>query len=217
VQNLKQAKSAIAIRQDAEDIQLAFEGTIASACEMGIGLEDFIKMARVAGEGDPTAARFVDAWGSLSPSGQQEKEAADALCKQLGLNPLELLRAAAEATLRFSVSVARIRAAQALPSVVQRSIETALTPEGSADRKMLFQHSGFLPMPKGSQIAVAVTQNAHATVESVALPRPEETIRRMVDRFNEARGLNPARLAETNSGDTELAPEDFEEEENDGP
>jgi hypothetical protein len=67
----------------------------------------------------------------------------------------------------------------------------ALTDEGIADRKMLFQHSGFLPTPKGSQTTVAITQNVQASAvpQFVAAPRPEETIRRLSDRFNEARGL----------------------------
>src|SRR5437016_14674094 len=87
-----------AVRRDRENLQPAFNGTIAAACAMGIGLEDFINMARVAGESDPTAARFMDAWDALSPSEQQARGAADGLCKRVGLNPRELLRVVAEAT-----------------------------------------------------------------------------------------------------------------------
>ncbi len=168
----------------------AFDGTIASVCGF-IGLDKFIEMARLASRSDSSTARFLDAWDALGPSEQQAKREADAVCEQLGLAPLELLRVVADATYRISMYSAQIAAAVALPSVVERSIEVALTDKGIADRKMLFQHSGFLPMPSGAQTNIAVMQNAqlHATAQPVitVAPRPEETIRRLSDRLNEAR------------------------------
>jgi hypothetical protein len=86
---------------------------------------------------------------------------------------------------------ARIIAAVALPSVVECCAKAALTDEGSADRKMLFQHSGFVPTPAGAQTNISIMQNAqlNATAQPVitAAPRPDETIRRLCDRLNEAK------------------------------
>lgn len=126
---------------------------------------------------------------SYSPE-QRARGAADAACSHVGLTSLELLRIVADAAYRFSMYVVQITSL-ALPSLVERSVETALTDGGVADRKMLFQHSGFLPTPKTN---IAITQYAHANAatQSVAAPRPEETIRRASDRFNEARGLPAA-------------------------
>ena len=114
---------------------------------------------------------------------------------------------------------AQLRAALALPSVVERSIETALTAEGIADRKMLFQHSGFLPTPKTSQTAYSAMRNAHGNTSEqarvVSAPSPEDTTRRLAAKLNEARGLPrtaaPA-LPERASGQTFLGtiPEDGE-------
>lgn len=169
--------------------QPVLESTIASACDLGIRVEQFIEMVRLARTSDPGAARFLEAWDALTPSAQHSSRVADEVCEQVGLAPLELLKTVADAACRYAMYAAQITAAVALPSVVGRSIETALTDEGFTDRKMLFQHSGLLPIPSGSQTTIAITQNAEAkaTAQAAAAPRPEETIRRLCDRFNDAR------------------------------
>lgn len=181
--------------QDFEEISLAprasrpvFEGTIASASEF-VGLDNFIEMARLARTNDPRAERFMDAWDALDASEQQAREAADALCKRAGLTPIELLGVVAEAAYRYAMYTTQIKVALALPSIVERSVDAALTDDGVADRRMLFLHSGFLPTPKGSQVAFTQIVQAQAAQPAVVLPRPEETIRRLANRFNEARGL----------------------------
>lgn len=112
-------------------------------------------MTRFARGNDPTVALFLDAWDALDVSERSARGSADSVCERVGLGPLDLLRIVAEAAIRFSMCVAQIKAALALPSVVGCSIETALTDKGVADRKMLFQQSGFLPTPKGSQTTIA--------------------------------------------------------------
>jgi len=159
--------------------------TIASACGLGIGLDNFIAMTRLARTSDSGAARFLDAWDALGASEQLSAASADVVCEQIGLAPLDLLRAVADATLRFSMYTARLRAAVAMPSIVERSIEVALTARGTADRKMQLQHSGFLPILVGSQTNIALMQsNAAAQPNVVTAPKPEEIIKRLSDRFN---------------------------------
>jgi hypothetical protein len=166
-----------------------FKSTIASACEF-IGLANFIAMAQLARANDPRAERFIDAWDALDASEQQARGSADAICKRVGLTPIELLRVVAETTFRFSTYTARITASLALPAIVERSVEVALTDEGVADRRMLFVHSGFLPTPKGSQIAVTQIVQANAAPPTVlCAPRPEETIQTLTSRLNAARKL----------------------------
>jgi hypothetical protein len=82
------------------------------------------------------------------------------------------------------------------PRVVEKSVEMALTDEGIEDRTLLAKATGFLPTPKGSRTTVNVAANANAQSAAnpqvlVAAPPPENTIRRLVDRLNEARGLPP--------------------------
>jgi hypothetical protein len=180
-----------------------FNGTIASACEStGITLEQLFEMMRWARDSDLRIAELLDSWDALDPSEQQNSGSAEVIRQRLGLAPVELLRIVADVACRVAMYQAQIIAALALPSVVERSNETALTDEGIADRKMLFQHSGFLPTPKGSQTTIAITQNAQANATSrsiVAAPSPEHTIRSLTERFNAARGL-PRSPASRNMG-----------------
>jgi len=158
--------------------------TIASACGLGIGLDNFIAMTRLARTSESGAARFLDAWDGLDASEQLSATTADAVCEQIGLAPLDLLKAVADATLRFAMYTARLRAAVAMPSIVERSIEVALTEKGAADRKMQLQHCGFLPIPVGSQTNIALMQsNTPAQPNVVTAPKPEETIKRLTDLF----------------------------------
>lgn len=192
----------------------AFDGTIASICEsIGIGLEKMIEMMRWAKESDPRIAEFLDGWDALDPSEQQDSGTADAVRQRAGLKLPELLGIVAEVTYRIAMYQARIIAALALPSVVERSIERALTDKGIADCKMLFQHSGFLPMPKSSQTTIAITQNAQANATSrsiVVAPSPEHTIRCLTDRFNAVRGLPRSRAGRTTEALHVQVPEEVE-------
>ena len=176
----------------ARDVQPAFEGTIAGICETVISLEEFIGMARWAKESDPRVARFLETWDALSASEQQPR-AADAVCKRIGLAPLDLLKAVADAACRVSMYTAQIIAAVSHPLVVEKTVERALTDEGIADRMAFHKATGFLPTPKGSQTIISIMQNAQTNVPAqapvVSAPSPEETIRRIAGCFNELERL----------------------------
>jgi hypothetical protein len=178
--------------KSAYGVQAAFDGTIAWACETGIGLEDFINMTRIGKESHPGVVRFLDAWDALSASEQQARGAADAVCEQIGFTPVELLRIVADVTCRIAMYKAQIIAAISHPHVVAKTVERALTDEGIADRVALHKAMGFLPTPKGSPTTVAIMQNAQTNATArpiVEAPRPEDTIRRLDHRFNESRRL----------------------------
>jgi len=49
---------------------------------------------------------------------------------------------------RISILVAALN----MPAIVAASVKQALTPDGTGDRNMLFQHAGFLPTPRGKQL-----------------------------------------------------------------
>jgi len=54
---------------------------------------------------------------------------------------------------------------------------------------------GFLPTPKTAQTNITIQQNASASSQApvfVAAPSVENTVRNLVDRFNETRDLLPA-------------------------
>ena len=152
-------------------------------------------MTRLARTPDSDVARFLDTWDTLDASEQQGVGAADAVCERVGLAPTELLKTAAGAACRVSMYEAQIIAAALYPAVVQKTIDCALTDKGFADRAVLHKAMGFLPMPKGSQTAIAIMQTSHASASTearVVAPSPEETIRRLQQRFNGGLGHAPA-------------------------
>jgi hypothetical protein len=74
------------------------------------------------------------------------------------------------------------------PTVVKLSdgTERVLAPPcGDAARKMIFQHSGFLPVPKTQVLHLHAKQGDAGSVSTVtALPPIEDGVRRISDRFN---------------------------------
>src|ERR1700722_11658664 len=84
----------------AHDVQPVFDGTIASAWGFATSMEDFIEMARLARLSDPKVARFLDAWDRRSASRRETGGDADAVCEEIGLAPVELLRIVADAAYR---------------------------------------------------------------------------------------------------------------------
>lgn len=77
--------------------------------------------------------------------------------------------------------------------VVNATVSAAVQPHGSSERKMLLQHSGFVPSPS---VNVAIGKNAvignqtnSQTNQVAVLPPVEDFARRMSDRFNEVHTL----------------------------
>jgi hypothetical protein len=167
---------------------------------VGISVEQMIDMTRWAKESDPMVTQFLEAWDALSTCEHQARGAADALCERLGFAPLELLRTAADTAYRFSMYQAQMIAALSHPSIVEKSIERALTDEGVADRLMLHKAAEFFPTPKGSQTAISIMRerqtDAATQTAPVAAPSPERTIRRLSERFNEMR-RDPSNVQES--------------------
>jgi hypothetical protein len=106
------------------------------------------------------------------------------------LKALEIIFGTAARLAQQHTTVATVMAHEAQPSLVRKSISEALKVDGFKDREMLAKVTGLIPSPKGPQVRVNVTQNSSATaVAASAAPPPEQTIRRMVDRFNENRAV----------------------------
>lgn len=142
------------------------------------GKKTFMELARHAPHIDPSLALVIEEWDRLSPTAQRGVNL-NQLCEIKGVDPFHFLGVVAEAAIRFCNNASVLIAALILPEVVQRSIERALTPEGVEDRKMLFQHAGFIPSPKGSEVRllnqIAVSANIKP-VGGIDLPSFEETI-----------------------------------------
>jgi hypothetical protein len=114
----------------------------------------------------------------------------EAFCLAAKIPPSDLISVIAEAAREVHRIQAHWIAAQRHPAIVEKSSELALA--GDVDHATLnMKHMGFLPLPKGSQVSVNVSANAQAQsatqTTTVIAPSPEQTIRRIHDRFNAAR------------------------------
>jgi hypothetical protein len=134
------------------------------------------------------ARRIVEAYYSL-PKNQRELVPIEAYCLAVGVNSTDILETIVRAIASVSRQASAAIASANHPAVVEKTVEMALTDEGIEDRTTLHKAVGFLPTPKGSQITVNASANSAAQASApvaVIAPPPEATIRRLVDRFNDA-------------------------------
>jgi hypothetical protein len=169
-----------------------------------------IKILRWAKESDSRVAQFLDAWDALDPSERQVWGTVEAVRQRAGLKTLELLGIIAEVACRMAMYEAQIIVALSHVLVVEKTIDLALDDAAKAKDSLaaqivLHKATGFLPMPKGSQTIFGIIMQdaqAPAAAQSVAAPRPEETIRRASAKFNDMRAMPPAaRAAVPREGD----------------
>lgn len=147
----------------------------------------------LASDDHPDAKKVLLAYHSL-PHYCRHLLSIEAFCVAAKVSPLSILGILVGTIVRKGASGRTIIAMVNQPRVVQKSVEMALTDEGIADRELLAKATGFLPSPKGAQTIINVDNKSSATAQaaSVAAPPPEQTVRTLVDMFNEARGLPPA-------------------------
>lgn len=140
------------------------------------------------------ARRIVDLYYSL-PKNQRDLPPIEAYCLAVGADSTEILELITRTVAKITRQTSAILAAVNHPAIVEKTVEMALTDDGIEDRRDLHKATGFLPTPRGSQTTVNVAANANAQASSpiaVLAPPPEQTIRRAVDRFNDARLLPSA-------------------------
>lgn len=137
---------------------------------------------------DPDARKVLDAYHSIIKSFRVSLPI-EAFCFAASVSPLRILEIITATCVRLGAQASSIVAAVNHPRVVEKTVEMALTDGGHEDRADLHKAVGFLPTAKGSQTVIQVTQNAQtsATAQAASVPAPpaEQTIRRLVNRFNE--------------------------------
>lgn len=145
------------------------------------------------------ARQIVELYYSL-PRDHRDLVPIEGYCVAAVAPPSDVL----ETIVRTIATVSRQRsiaiASSSHPAIVEKTVEMALTDEGIEDRTTIHKAVGFLPTPKGTQISVNTSANSNSAALSQAnptvilgAPPPEATIRRLVDRFNDAR-IQPAQL-----------------------
>ncbi len=152
--------------------------------------ENMVGYARmVAEDGDTRFQAFIEAWdinrASLMPKDAQTN--LTTLVKDSGINSIDFCVEVMRACMKRNIEISNIYAGLAHPSVVKTNIKNALKMKGVKDREMFLQHSGWLPLPKGSTVNVNA-QAASGTLPGMPGPVPigEPTERTALPEFEEA-------------------------------
>ena len=130
------------------------------------GRDHFIELVQFAAlEGSEDARVFLEVLGSLLPS-ERTRANYDEVCCAAGIRPSKLVGAVTSAAMEHGADVGNMVYAASHPKVVAAGIAAALKTDGTRDREMLFQHQGFIPIPKSTTISVHASANAQAAAAS---------------------------------------------------
>ena len=146
-----------------------------------------------------SARRFLSVYDDImTPAIVRRTLPLEAFCVAAKITSEQFLFAISQSAREMKQFEGSIKAADVHPAIVAKSSELAL--EGDIDHVTLnMKHMGFLPLPKGSQVSVNVNANANANAQSASVstvaPSPENTIRRLVGKFN-LPAREPAQLSE---------------------
>jgi len=110
-----------------------------------------MELARLAVQSDAKLAPIIADWDRMKPPLQNAVDL-DALCEARGVAPAHFIAVVGEAEAKFRDTISIFIAAFNMPDVIAASVRAAKKKTGVADRKMLFQHVGFLPVPRGKQL-----------------------------------------------------------------
>lgn len=145
-------------------------GTLTSICQMLRGGQTtLLHLVRITAATELKAAELIAAYDALTSTAKAHVNLED-LCTQCEIQWPKLVGWAFEAAATTGQHLAAMKAALALPEVVDRSIKEALTKKGYRDREFLYSHSRFIPVPGGSTISVVnqVAANARASNDTKA-------------------------------------------------
>lgn len=132
---------------------LPFQATLAYVFKGAGGKTTCVEAARLVVEQDERIKRFVHAYDTISET-DKEKIILEDLCQAADISPDELLGLIIPALWKRNVDISKLIAAVHHPEIVEATIQAAKSPFGMPDRKMLHDHMGFLPLPKGQTINI---------------------------------------------------------------
>ena len=110
----------------------------------------------------------------------------EAFCIAAGVTTKRMFGIISQEVMDQGEKMTKLLAKASHPQVVQATINNALMPFGEADRKMLHQNAGFVPVPRTSVTHFHGDVDARTQTQNIAvLPPVEDSVKRLNDRFNE--------------------------------
>ena len=146
---------------------------------------------QVADEGDADMKAVMEVFNGLKKR-EQDGCTPEYVCELAGVDPNDMAAEIFRAYLSYTSDVSNLIAAAGHPEIVKKSIQFAKTEEGHRDRKMIFEHSGFLPQKSGGGIHVNATANADAKSAAILpneLPSMESDTRRFTRTLKDSEPL----------------------------
>jgi hypothetical protein len=123
-----------------------------------------------ADEDDAEMQKVMECYRGLKKR-EQQTASPEFVCDLAGVNPNDLAAEIFRSYLSYASDAANLIEAASRPEVVRKSVQFAKEFEGHRDRKMLFEHSGFLPQKTGGGIHVSA--NASAETKTAVIHAPE--------------------------------------------
>lgn len=139
---------------------LGFKGTLTYAISrIPGGKVTFLEYARLSVNEKVKA--LLALWDGMNLKTKKDTSI-ESLCDRVELPPVDLLKEVTGLAYEYNTDLSNFIAAVAQPRVVEAGIKKALKMDGVDDRRMLHQHSGFIPTPKGPSINIGVNASAQA-------------------------------------------------------
>lgn len=115
----------------------------------------------------------------------------EAYCVAANVRPQDALALLTVEVFDQASKASALLAASQHPAVTEATIMAALSPLGTAEKKMLHQHAGFLPVSKNTIVNVRGDGTVIGGEQKNVLLRPvEESVRSLGDRFMQSRQLS---------------------------
>lgn len=108
------------------------------------GKQFLVDLARNCGDAEIKA--FVAAWDGLTKS-KKKTTALELVCQQVSLDPSWLFGRISEEVSRRGADCTKLIGALAVPKVLEKTVEVALTDEGWRDRQMVLKAARIIPTP----------------------------------------------------------------------
>lgn len=154
------------------------DGTLKSIINMLRGGQlALIGLVRTAAQTNTEAATFISKYDNLTHRVKNSSATKlEDICTEMEIGWPRMVSWAMEAAMTTGQHLAAMKAALALPEVVEKSIKFAKQKDGYRDRDFLYRHSGFVPTPAGSSISIVnqIAANAQAKNEGGAAFVPFE-------------------------------------------
>lgn len=149
------------------------------------------------GSSKPQARALLDIRDQF-PMNRQEGVPFEVYCLAAKIRPQDILLILTAEVFDQASKVSALLAASQHPLVTEATIQAALSPLGTAEKKMLHQHAGFLPISKNTIVNVRGDNAVIGGEQKNVLLRPvEESVKMLGDRFNSSKALPQAIDVET--------------------